>query len=180
MKIWYLEEDNDHDEWWRPWLSEGSNSDLDTTTSDQIFIWRLTEMTKILLHTLTTLCKSIFDPSDRLKWLTLTRSTKFLTMSALCQLLGWILNLYGCSFICECMLCPLLFLFLLQLIRLSMQLHVLLELLLQHMQLLLCSMFCLRVIFMSCCHFIARVSKVPLIINGPAWACNLVPPPCCQ
>ena len=69
-------------------------------------------------------------------------------MFALCQLLGWILNLYWRSFIHECMLHPLLFLLLLQFIRLSVQLHVLLELLLQHMQLLLCSIFCLHVIFM--------------------------------
>ena len=53
------------------------------------------------------------------------RSTTLLTMSTLCQLLGWILNLYGRSLIRECMLHPLLFLFLLQLILLSVQLHVL-------------------------------------------------------
>lgn len=78
------------------------------------------------------------------------------------------------------MLHPLLFLFLLQVIRLFVQLHVLPELLLQHMQLLLCSIFCLRAIFMSTCHFIVRVSKVAFIINWPAWACNLVLPLCCQ
>ena len=89
-------------------------------------------------------------------------------MSTLCQLLGWILNLYGRSFISECMLHPLLFLFLLQLIRLFVKLHILPKLLIQHMQLLLCSIFCFRVIFMSHRHFIARVSKVAFIINGPA------------
>jgi len=41
------------------------------------------------------------------------------------QLLGWVFNLYGHNFICECMLHPLLFLFLLELIHLSMQIHVL-------------------------------------------------------
>ena len=61
MKIWYLEEYNEHDDWWRPWVSEGRSSDLDTITSDQIFFWRLTEMIKIWLDTLTTPCKSIFD-----------------------------------------------------------------------------------------------------------------------
>ena len=34
---------------------------LDTLANDQIFIWKLTEMTKIWLDTLTTPCKSIFD-----------------------------------------------------------------------------------------------------------------------
>ena len=46
-------------------------------------------------------------------------STTLLTMSASYQLLGWISNLYGRSFIRECMLCPPLFLFLLKLILLS-------------------------------------------------------------
>jgi len=46
---------------------------------------------------------------------------------------GWILNVYGHSFTRECMLRPLLFLFLLQLIRMFVQLHVLPELLLQQM-----------------------------------------------
>ena len=54
------------------------------------------------------------------------RSTTMLTMSALCQLLGWIFNLYGHSLICGCMLCLLLYLFLL-------------ELLLEHMAILLYS-----------------------------------------
>ena len=96
------------------------------------------------------------------------QSTTLRIMSTMCQLLGWIFNLYGRSFIRECMLCPLLFMFLLQLIHLSMQLHVLPELLLQHFQLLLYSILCLHMIFMSHCHFIAGVSKVAFIINGPA------------
>jgi len=53
-------------------------------------------------------------------WILCMKSTTLLTMFALCQLLGWILNLYWQSFIHECMLLPLLFMFLLQLIRLSM------------------------------------------------------------
>lgn len=108
------------------------------------------------------------------------RSTTLLTMYALCQLLGWILNLYGHSFIRECMWHPLLFVILLQLICLSVQCHVLLELLLQHMQLLLCSIFYLHAIFLSRRHFIAGVSKVDFIINRPTLTCNLVLPPCCQ
>ncbi len=75
---------------------------------------------------------------------------------------------------------PLLFLFLLQLIGLSVQLHVLPELLLQHMKLLLCSIFCLRTIFMLHCHFIAWVSKVAFIITGYAWSCIFALPLCCQ
>lgn len=67
-------------------------------------------------------------------------------MSTSCQLVGWIYNLYGRSFIRECMLCSLLFLFLLQLIHLSMHLMFFLELLLQRMQLLLCSILYLRAI----------------------------------
>ena len=55
-----------------------------------------------------------------------------------------------------------------------------LELLLQHMQLIFCSIFYLRAIFVSCHHFIAGVSKVSFIINGTAWACNFFLPPFCQ
>jgi len=108
------------------------------------------------------------------------KSTTPLTMSTLCQLLGWIYNLYGRSFICLCMLRPLLYLFLLQLILLSMPLMLFLELLLEHMQLLLYSILCLLVLFMSHRHLIARVSKVAFTISGFAWACNFVPPLCCQ
>jgi len=46
-------------------------------------------------------------------------------MFALCQMLGWIFNLYECSFIRECMLHPVFSMFLLQLIRMLVQLHVL-------------------------------------------------------
>ena len=53
------------------------------------------------------------------------RSTTLLTMFSLCPVLGWILNLYWHSFICECMLHPLLFLIILQLICLPVKLHVL-------------------------------------------------------
>lgn len=53
------------------------------------------------------------------------RSTTLLTLSIPCQILGWIFSLYGCSFICECMLHPMLFLFLLQLTCLHVQHHVL-------------------------------------------------------
>ena len=55
-----------------------------------------------------------------------------------------------------------------------------LELLLQHMQLLLCSILCLCVIFLSRRHLIAWVSKVAFIINGSDWACNFVRHLCCQ
>lgn len=48
------------------------------------------------------------------------------------------------------------------------------------MQLLLCYIFYLCAIFMSCRHSIAGVSKVAFIINGPTWACKLVLPLCCQ
>lgn len=92
------------------------------------------------------------------------RPTTLLNISALCQLLGWIYNLYECSFICECMLCPLLYLFLLQLI-LS---------LLKHIQLLLCFVLCLQMIFMLRCHLIARVSKVAFIASGSNWYCNFI------
>lgn len=44
------------------------------------------------------------------------RSKTLLTLSTLWQLLRWIYELYRHSFICLCMLCPLLHLFLLQLI----------------------------------------------------------------
>ena len=101
-------------------------------------------------------------------------------MSTLCQLLGWILNLYERSFIREFMLHQLLFMFLLQLIHLSMKLHVLPKLLLQHVWVLLCYIFYLHVIFMSWCHSIVGVSKVAFIINGPTWAFKLVPPLCFQ
>ena len=58
-------------------------------------------------------------------WIPCMRSTTPFTMSTSCQLLRWIFNLYERSFIRECMLHPLLFLLLLQLIIFSMQLHVL-------------------------------------------------------
>ncbi len=108
------------------------------------------------------------------------RSTTLLTLFAPCQLLGWIYNLYEHNFIHECMLRPLLYMFLLQLILSSMQLLFFLELQLQHMQLLLCSILYLRVIFLSHPHLISWVSKVSFITSGSSWACNFVPPLCCQ
>ena len=48
------------------------------------------------------------------------------------------------------------------------------------MKLLLCSILCLCVIFMSCCHLIAWVSKVSFIISGSSWSYNFVSPLCCQ
>ena len=54
-----------------------------------------------------------------------------------------------------------------------------LDLLIQHMK-LLCSILCLRMIFMSHRHLIAWVSKVSFIISGSAWACNFVPFLRCQ
>jgi len=108
------------------------------------------------------------------------QSTTLLTLSTLCQPLGWIYNFYGRSFIHECMLHSLLYLFLLQLILSSMQLFFFLELFLQHMQLLLCSILYLCAIFMLHHHLIAWVSKVSFITSGSAWACNFFLPLCCQ
>ena len=48
------------------------------------------------------------------------------------------------------------------------------------MQLLICSIFCLHVIFMLCRHYIAWVSKFSFIISGSAWSCNVASPLCCQ
>ena len=108
------------------------------------------------------------------------QSITLLTLSTPCQQLRWIYNLYGCSFIHEFMLCPLLYRFMLQLILSSMQLLFFLDLLLQRMQLFLYSIICLRVISMSHRHFIARVSDVAFITSGSAWACNFFLPLCCQ
>jgi len=55
-----------------------------------------------------------------------------------------------------------------------------LELLLQHMQLLLCSILCLRMIFMSRRRLITWVSKVAFMISGSSWACNFVLSLYCQ
>ena len=94
------------------------------------------------------------------------RSPTLLAMSSLCQLLGWIFNLYGCSFIRECMLRPLLYLLWMQLILLSIQLLFFLEFPLQYMQLLLYFSLCLCAIFMSHRHLIALVSNVSFITSG--------------
>lgn len=48
------------------------------------------------------------------------------------------------------------------------------------MKLLLCFFPYLRVIFVSCRHLIASISKVSFITTGSAWACNFVPPLSCQ
>ena len=78
------------------------------------------------------------------------------------------------------MLCWLLFLFLLQIFHLLCSFMFFLELLLQHMQLLLCSILCLRMIFISRCHLVVQVSKLSFIVTGSSWACNFVSPLCCQ
>ena len=108
------------------------------------------------------------------------RSTSLLTLSSLCQLSGWIYNLYGHSFILLCMLHSLLYMFLQQLILLSVQLLFFLEFLLQYMQLLICSILYLHAIFMSRRHLISSVPKVSFITSGYACACNFVLPLCCQ
>lgn len=107
-------------------------------------------------------------------------STTLLTLCNSCQLLGWIYNLCECNFIYLCILHPLLYLFLPQLILSSMQLLFFLDLLLQHMQLLLCSILYLHGIFMSRHHLIASISKVSFTTSGFSWACNFVPDLCCQ
>ncbi len=61
-----------------------------------------------------------------------------------------------------------------------MQLLFFLELLLEHMQLLLYFVLCLHVIFMSRHHLIASVSKVAFTTSKFAWACNFVLPLCFQ
>ena len=45
------------------------------------------------------------------------------------------------------------------------------------MQLLICSILCLHVIVLSP---LTWISKFSFIISGFAWACNFVPPLCCQ
>ena len=104
-------------------------------------------------------------------WIPCMWPTTLITIFSLCQMLGWIFNLYGHSFIHECMLRPLLFL---------CSFMFSLELLLQHMKIILCSILYLCVIFMLCHHLIAWVSKVAFIINGSSCACNFVPPLCFQ
>jgi len=104
------------------------------------------------------------------------KSTTLITVSAPCQLLRWIYNSYGRNFIHECMLCPLVYLFLMQIIISSMQLLILFELLL----LLLYSFLCSRMIFLSCRQLIASFSKVAFIKSGSSRVCNFVPPLCCQ
>lgn len=80
----------------------------------------------------------------------------------------------------EYMLCPLVYLFLMQHILLSMQFMFFLDLFLEHMQLLLCSIFYLRVIFTSHHHLITSFSKVSFTIGGSSWAFNFPLPLRCQ
>lgn len=95
-------------------------------------------------------------------------STTLLTLSTPCEVLGWIHNLYEFSFIYLCMVRPLLYLVLLQLILSSMELLFFLEFPHQHIELLLYSILCLHTIFMSHHHLINSISISSFIMSGLA------------
>ena len=78
------------------------------------------------------------------------------------------------------MLRLLLYLFLLQLLLLSVKILFFLEFSLQHLQPLLYFSLCLRVILLSHHHPVASISKVAFTTSGSTWTCNFAPPLRCQ